>query len=96
MKVEEMLIRLMRDLCEELGLPEEKDEHAPILEALNEAYNLALAAGCARGQTEVERLQTKLAQAMKVVEAADKYCATGHRQDYDAYVIERAKLKELP
>lgn len=39
MATEEYLIKLMRDLCNELGLPEEKDEHAPILVALNQAYN---------------------------------------------------------
>lgn len=38
-KREAVLIQLMRDVCDELGLPEEKQEHAPILEALNVAYN---------------------------------------------------------
>lgn len=43
---EEYLIGLMRDLCDELGLPEEKREHSPILEALNRAHNRG-ALGCA-------------------------------------------------
>lgn len=38
-KTEKYLAALMRDVCEELGLPEEKQERAPILEALNDAYN---------------------------------------------------------
>lgn len=38
-QTEEYLIGLMRGVCEELGLPEEKGEHCPILEALNQAHN---------------------------------------------------------
>lgn len=45
-QTEEYLIGLMRDVCEELGLPEEKGERCPVLEALNQAHNRG-AQGCA-------------------------------------------------
>lgn len=39
MTTEAYLIQLMRDVCEEIGIPEETGERAPILEALNKAHN---------------------------------------------------------
>ncbi len=46
MNTESYLIQLMRDVCEELGIPEEEGERCPILEALNQAHNRG-AQGCA-------------------------------------------------